>query len=129
MGNNVDNHVEKMWKNKKGHGKMNWGRSYFKITPSPIRRRGVLPMEELYRAIEAKIKASGYPHPVDGREFYNDLCDEMEERENGTYLLMIKQEGDTYFECRVDIMDDNFDIPFMDIHDGDKVYHVDFDAE
>lgn len=86
-------------------------------------------MEELYRAIEAKIKASGYPHPVDGREFYNDLCDEMEERENGTYLLMIKQEGDTYFECRVDIMDDNFDIPFMDIHDGDKVYHVDFDAE
>lgn len=86
-------------------------------------------MEELYRAIEDKTKASGYPKKVDGREFYNDLCDEMEEKENGTYLLMIKQEGDAYFECRVDIMDDNFDIPFMDIHDGDKVYHVDFDAE
>ena len=86
-------------------------------------------MRELYKMIEDLIRESGYPGEIDGREFYNDLCDEMEERENGTYLLMIKQEGDTYFECRVDIMDDNFDIPFMDIHDGDKVYHVDFDAE
>ena len=41
---------------------------------------------------------------------------------------MLKQDGDCHFECRVDIMDEDFDLPYMDIHDGDKVYHVDFDA-
>lgn len=85
-------------------------------------------MEELYRVIEAKIKASGYPGKVDGAAIYNEICDEMEQKENGSYLLMIKQDGEVYFECKVDIMDENFDLPFMDIHDGDKVYHVDFDA-
>ena len=53
----------------------------------------------------------------------------MEDKENGTYLLMIKGEGDMHFECRVDILDDQFDLPFVDIHAGGKVYHVDFDAE
>ena len=28
----------------------------------------------------------------------------------------------------LDIMDEEFDLPFMDIHAGEKVYHVDFDA-
>ncbi|MGN0157916.1 MAG: hypothetical protein ACI39W_02055 [Brotaphodocola sp.] len=85
-------------------------------------------MEELYRLIEEKIKASGYPGQVNGEEIYNEICDEMEQKENGSYLLMIKQEGDTFFECKVDIMDEDFDLPFMDIHEGEKVYHVDFDA-
>ena len=52
----------------------------------------------------------------------------MDGKENGSYLFMLKQDGDCFFECRVDIMDDNFDLPYMDIHDGDKVYRVDFDA-
>lgn len=85
-------------------------------------------MEELYQLIEEKIKASGYPDEVSGEAIYNEICDEMEQKENGSYLLMIKQDGDVYLECKVDIMDENFDLPFMDIHAGDKVYHVDFDA-
>ncbi len=85
-------------------------------------------MEELYRAIEEKIKASGYPGTVDGEAIYNEICDEMEQKENGSYLLMIKQDGNVYFECKVDIMDEEFDLPYMDIHDGEMVYHVDFDA-
>ena len=85
-------------------------------------------MEELYRLIEEKIKASGYPGEVNGEAIYNEICDEMEQKENGSYLLMIKQDGDVYFECKVDIMDEEFDLPFMDIHAGEKVYHVDFDA-
>ncbi len=84
-------------------------------------------MEELYREIEAKIKASGYPGEVSGEAVYNEICDEMEQKENGSYLLMIKQDGDVYFECKVDIMDEEFDLPYMDIHVGNKVYHVDFD--
>lgn len=85
-------------------------------------------MNELYRAIEAKIKASGYPGEVSGEELYDAICDEIEMKENGSYLFMIKQSDTVYFECRVDIMDENFDLPCMDIHDGDRVYHVDFDA-
>ncbi|MBQ1241435.1 MAG: hypothetical protein II253_04520 [Lachnospiraceae bacterium] len=86
-------------------------------------------MQELYRLIEKKIKDAGYPGVVDGEELYNNICDEMEEKENGSYLLMIKGEGNVHFECRVDIMDDQFDLPYVDIHAGDQVYHVDFDAE
>lgn len=85
-------------------------------------------MEELYRLIEEKIKASGYTGEVNGEEIYNEICDEMEQKENGSYLLMIKQDGDVYFECKVDIMDEEFDLPYMDIHAGENVYHVDFDA-
>ena len=48
-------------------------------------------MNELYQLIEAKIKASGYPGDIDGREFYNDISDEVEEKENGTYLFIIKK--------------------------------------
>ena len=86
-------------------------------------------MEELYRLIEQKIKDAGYPGYVNGEELYNDICDEMEEKENGTYLLMIKGEGNVHFECRVEIMDEQFDLPYIDIHAGDKVFHVDLDAE
>ena len=85
-------------------------------------------MEELYRLIEQKIKDSGYPGEVSGEEIYNEICDEMEQKENGSYLFMIKKTDYVYFECRVDIMDEEFDLPYMDIHAGDAVYHVDFDA-
>ena len=36
-------------------------------------------MEEFYKAIEDKIKASGYPGEVNGEDIYNDICDQMEE--------------------------------------------------
>ena len=38
-------------------------------------------IKELYKLIEATIKASGYPGDIDGREFYNDISDEVEEKE------------------------------------------------
>lgn len=31
-------------------------------------------MNELYEAIEAKIKASGYPREISGEAVYNDIC-------------------------------------------------------
>ena len=50
-------------------------------------------MEELYQAIEDKIKASGYPRSVSGRDVYNDICDQIDGKENGTYLLLSKCES------------------------------------
>ena len=38
-------------------------------------------MKELYEAIEAKIKASGYPRAISGEDVYNDICDQIDGRE------------------------------------------------
>lgn len=85
-------------------------------------------MEELYTLIEQKIKTSGYQGEVDGQEIYNEICDEIEDKENGSYLLMSKKEGDIFFEYKVDVMNDNFNLAYIDIHiAGDKI-HIDFDA-
>ena len=60
-------------------------------------------MNELYEAIEQKIKASGYPRAISGEEVYNDICDQIEGKENGSYILLSKFEDDVIFEypCRV----------------------------
>ena len=47
-------------------------------------------MNELYELIEEKIKASGYPGEVDGREFYDDISDEADEKENRILLRYAK---------------------------------------
>lgn len=35
-------------------------------------------MEELYRAIEKKIKDAGYPRAISGEAVYGDICDQIE---------------------------------------------------
>ena len=32
-------------------------------------------MEELYKTIEEKIKASGYPRKISGEDVYDDICE------------------------------------------------------
>ena len=85
-------------------------------------------MEELYRLIEEKIRNSGYPGEIDGKEFYNEVSDEADEQEEGTYIFMIKKSDTLFYQGCMEIMDNQFDLHYVDIHDGDKVYHVDFDA-
>ena len=43
-------------------------------------------MNELYEAIEKKIKASGYPRAISGADVYDDICDQIEGKENGEYI-------------------------------------------
>ena len=85
-------------------------------------------MQELYKLIEAKIKASGYPGEIDGCEFYNDVSNEVEEKDNGTYLFIIKKTDTLEYKGCMTIADEEFDLHYVDIHDGDLIYHVDFDA-
>ena len=85
-------------------------------------------MNELYQLIEEKIKASGYPGEISGREFYNNVSDEADEKEKGTYIFIIKKTEELYYKGCMTIMDDEFDLHYVDIHDGDQTYHVDFDA-
>ena len=46
-------------------------------------------MDELYQAIEEKIKAAGYPREISGQAVYEDICDQIEGKENGTYLVPV----------------------------------------
>lgn len=84
-------------------------------------------MEELYQLIEEKIQASGYPGKIDGRDFYNDVSAEADDKENGTYLFIIKKTDEISYHGCVKIMDEEFDLPYVEIHVGEKVYRVDFD--
>lgn len=85
-------------------------------------------MEELYQLIEKKIQESGYPGSVDGEEIYNEVCDEIDQKEDGSYLLMVKKDGGIFYEYHVVILEDQFDLTALDIHAPDQIYHVDFDA-
>lgn len=85
-------------------------------------------MEELYQLIEEKIKHAGYPGKIDGKEFYGDVNDEADNQENGTYIFIIKKSEELTYQGCMEIMDDEFDLHYVDIHDGDQTYHVDFDA-
>ena len=85
-------------------------------------------MKELYRIIEEKIKNSGYPDEINGEEFYDEVSREADEKENGTYIFLIKKNETVFYQGCMEIMDNQFDLHYVDIHDGDKVYHVDFDA-
>ncbi len=84
-------------------------------------------MEEIFAFIEEKIKASGYPGKIDGEEFYDDIADEAEDQEPGSYIVMIKKTDLLHYEAQVDILADAFDLHSCDIHFADQVYHVDFD--
>lgn len=86
-------------------------------------------MEELYRLIEEKIKKAGYPGKIDGEEFYNEVSEEADEHENGTYIFLIKKTETVFYQGVMEVLDEAFDLHTVDIHVGENVYHVDFDAE
>ena len=85
-------------------------------------------MNELYELIEEKIKASGYPGEIDGREFYNDVSDEADQKENGDYIFLIKKTDELMYRGCMTIIDDQFDLHYVDILEREETYHVDFDA-
>lgn len=86
-------------------------------------------MDEFYSAIEERILLSGYDGPVDGEEIYNEISDEIEGKDNGTYLFFSKKENDTVFEYQVEVMDEEFNLSYIDITSGGKTFHADFDSE
>ena len=85
-------------------------------------------MNKLYKAIEEKIKESGYPKVISGRDVYNDICDQIEDKENGTYLLLSKFEEDVIFEYHITIQDDGFNLGLLTIRTPEGIYQTDFDA-
>lgn len=86
-------------------------------------------MNELYKAIEQKIKASGYPREISGRAVYNDICDQIEGKENGAYVLLSKFEDDVVFEYHITVQDEDFNLGILTMRTPEGVFETDFDAD
>ena len=86
-------------------------------------------MNKFYKAIEEKIKASGYPREISGRGVYNDICDQIEGKENGEYILLSKFDDDVVFEYHITIQDDDFNLGILTMKTPEGVFEVDFDEE
>lgn len=71
-------------------------------------------MDELYKAIEKKIKDAGYTREISGERVYEDICDQIEGKEKGTYILFSKFEDDVIFEYHITVMDEEFNLGFDD---------------
>lgn len=84
-------------------------------------------MEELYQIIEERIKASGYPRTISGESVYNDICDQIDGKDNGEYLLLSKFEDDVIFEYHITIADEEFNLGVLTMKTPEGVYEVDFD--
>lgn len=85
-------------------------------------------MNELYEAIEEKIKSSGYPRPIHGADVYDDICDQIDGKEDGEYVLMSKFEDDVIFEYHITIMEEEFNLGILTMRTPEGVFEVDFDA-
>ena len=84
-------------------------------------------MEELYAVIEKKIKDSGYPRKISGADVYEDICDQIEGKENGNYILLSKFEDDVIFEYHITVMDDDFNLGVLTMRTPEGVFETDFD--
>ncbi|MEG0014198.1 MAG: hypothetical protein RR618_04840 [Cellulosilyticaceae bacterium] len=86
-------------------------------------------MEALYAFIEEKIKTAGYTGAVSGSEIYDEICDQIEGKENGSYIFMSKVEDDVFFEYKIDVMSDDFNLSYININTSEGIIHIDFDAQ
>ena len=84
-------------------------------------------MEELYKAIEKKIKDTEYPRSVSGEAVYGDICDQIEGKENGSYVLLSKFEDDVIFEYHITVMDNEFNLGILTMRTPEGVFETDFD--
>ena len=84
-------------------------------------------MVELYKAIEDKIKESGYTREVSGKDIYDDICEQIEDKENGNYLIISKFFEDTVFEYVITVMDEDFNLSVLTINENGQKYIIDFD--
>ena len=84
-------------------------------------------MEEIFQAIEQKIKESGYPGSVSGAAVYDDICDQIDGKENGTYLLLSKFEEDVVFEYQITILDEHFNLETLKIKAPEGEFDINFD--
>ena len=80
-------------------------------------------MNELFEVIEKKIKEAGYPRKISGADVYDDICDQIEGKENGEYI-----EDDVIFEYHITIQDEDFNLGILTMKTPEGTFEADFDA-
>lgn len=86
-------------------------------------------MNELYEAIEKKIKASGYPRAISGADVYDDICDQIEGKKTENIYYYQNLTEDVVFEYHITIQDENFNLGILTMKTPEGVFKADFDAE
>lgn len=84
-------------------------------------------MDQIYRAIEKKIKDAGFLREVSGMDVYDDICEQIDDKEPGTYLCISKFFDDVVFEYTIVVMEEEFNLSVLTIVEGDKRIEIDFD--
>lgn len=69
----------------------------------------------------------GYSRAISGEMVYGDICDQIEGKENGSYVLLSKVEDDVIFEYHITVMDDEFNLGLLTIRTPEGVFETDFD--
>ena len=77
-------------------------------------------MNELYEAIEKKIKDAGYPRNISGADVYDDICDQIDGKEKGEY--------DVVFEYHITIQEEDFNLGILKMKTPEGEFVADFDA-
>lgn len=84
-------------------------------------------MEALFQAIEERIQATGYQGSISGSDIYNEISDEIEDKENGTYIFMSNKGNGTVYEYKIDVLEDSFNLVYIRITDSTGVYQAEYD--
>ena len=84
-------------------------------------------MEELYQAIEKKIIEAGYPRSISGEAVYNDICDQIDGKENGSYVYCLNSMMMLFFEYHITVMDDEFNLGVLTMRTPEGVFETNFD--
>lgn len=66
---------------------------------------------------------------ISGKEVYNDICDQIEGKENGSYILLSKFGDDVVFEYHITILDEEFNLGILTMTTPEGVFETDFDSE
>lgn len=84
-------------------------------------------MEEFYNALEEKIKSAGYNGEISGKEIYEEISDEIDGKDNGAYVFMVKKDDERIYEYHIEIFDTEFNLSELIITDGEEKVMIDFD--
>ena len=77
--------------------------------------------------LRKKLRTPVYPRLISGEDVYNDICDQIEGKENGTYILLSKFDDDVVFEYHITVMDDDFNLGVLTMRTPEGVFETDFD--
>ena len=87
-------------------------------------------MDKLYQMIEQKLREADYTGEIDVREFHQDICATAEGQPNGTDTFIVEKSDKLSYHICMTIYNfgEDFDLHYVDIYDGDFVYHVDWES-